>query len=67
MLPRSGIARDADIPLTALVPEERTLEDVFMTLTAGTRSSTTVPPLVPLDERPDHDRTRHPHDQEHTE
>lgn len=28
------IARDADIALTALVPQERTLEDVFMSLTA---------------------------------
>ena len=30
------IARDAGIALTSLVPEERTLEDVFMSLTADT-------------------------------
>ena len=30
------IAHDADVPLSALVPQERTLEDVFVTLTAGT-------------------------------
>ncbi len=30
------IARDADIALTALVPEHQTLEDVFMSLTADT-------------------------------
>ena len=30
------IANEADVSLTALVPQERTLEDLFMELTAGT-------------------------------